>query len=152
MMDAFTKEAAARDITLAEANKANYLVRGYVTAYPTETGTEVSLVYDIFDAKKNRAQRLEDSFVVKSAAAADPWSSVDPAAISNLAAKSADDLAAFLATTPEALAEAQFASTTSNQTAPRSAPDEGQTTIQKKSPTLSVSAPKASDLNIAALH
>jgi hypothetical protein len=153
MMVAFTREAAARDITLADAKKADYLVRGYVTAYPTEAGTAVSFVYDVFDAKKNRAQRLEDSVIIKSATAGDPWSGVEPTAIASFVTKSADDLAAFLATTPEALAKAQPAAATVSNGAPtRSAPAEGRTIVQKTPPISSASAPKASDVNIAALH
>ncbi len=152
LTEAFTKEAAARDVTLVDAKKADYLIRGYVTAYQTETGTAVSLVYDVFDAKKKRAQRLEEGVVIKTAAAADPWSSVDAAAISNLAAKSADELAAFLATTPEALAKSQSASATAaNEPPARSAPEAGEIR-QTATPAPGASASKAGDVNVAALH
>jgi hypothetical protein len=103
MKDAFTAQASERNITLADPAKAAYLIRGYVTTYPVATGTAVAAVYDVFDAKKNRAQRLEDDVVVKSDGA-DPWSGFNTAAMDDLAARSADALAAFLITTPEALA------------------------------------------------
>lgn len=109
LKDAFAAQATERNITLADPAKATFLVRGYVTAYPAAEGTTIAAVYDVFDAKKNRARRLEDDVVVKTDGA-DPWSGIDPAAIDNLATKSADDLAAFLITTPEALAAAEPAS------------------------------------------
>ncbi len=100
--DAFAAQASERDIVLADPKKAAYLIRGYLTTYPAEKGTAVAVVYDVFDAQKRRAQRLEDGVVLKDAG--DPWSNIDDAALGALAAKSANDLAAFLATTPEALA------------------------------------------------
>ncbi len=106
MKDAFVAKAGQRDIALGDATKAAYLIRGYVTTYPAATGTTVAAVYDVFDAQKRRAQRLEDDVIVKSEGA-DPWSGFDAAAMDDLAARSADDLAAFLITTPEALAAAE---------------------------------------------
>ncbi len=106
MKDAFAAQANQRNINLAEPAKAAYLIRGYVTTYPAANGTTIAAVYDIFDAKKNRAQRLEDDVLVKSAGS-DPWSGFDAAAMDDLAARSAADLAAFLITTPEALAAAE---------------------------------------------
>jgi hypothetical protein len=106
LKDAFVAKASERDITLADPAKAAYLIRGYVTTYPAAAGTTVAAVYYVFDATKKRAQRLEDDIVVKSGGA-DPWAGFDAAAMQDLAARSADDLAAFLVTTPEALAAAE---------------------------------------------
>ncbi len=108
MRDAFAAQAAQKNITVADSQKAAYLLRGYVTSYPVEKGVAVAVVYDVFDAKKKRARRLENGVIVQSAEAA-PWPGFDDAAISGLAAKSADDLAAFLAMTPEAAAFAASA-------------------------------------------
>ena len=105
---AFVAEAGAREIQLTEAKTARYLVRGYLTAYPAQGGTALAYVWDIYDAGKQRAQRLTDGLIVKGAAA-DPWSLIDDKALVSIAAKSADDLAAFLTNTPEAIAAAKSA-------------------------------------------
>lgn len=99
----FAQEAATREISLAEPKTANYLVRGYISASPAEKGTSITYVWDVFDSKKNRAQRVSN-FVMIPATAPDPWSVVDDKALASLAARSADDLAAVLTNTPEAIA------------------------------------------------
>jgi hypothetical protein len=93
--------ARLRDIALVDAAKARYLVRGYLSASPTEDGTEIEYVWDVFTADKQRVQRLNDVVEVKGAGA-DPWAAGGEAVLASVAAKSADDLAAFLSNTPEA--------------------------------------------------
>jgi hypothetical protein len=93
--------AAARRITLAPPAKAHYLARGYVTASPIEGGAEVDIVWDVFTQDKKRAQRLSDAIAVKGAGD-DAWAMIDDAALNIIAAKCADDLAAYLSNTPEA--------------------------------------------------
>ncbi len=156
MKDAFTAQASERNITLADPAKAAYLIRGYVTTYPVATGTAVAAVYDIFDAKKNRAQRLEDDVVVKSGGA-DPWSGFDTAAVDALAARSADALAAFLVTTPEALAAPEPGSGSDTGRAPASRIAGRQTAARagaapSGSPQGPVVADGASSLSVAALR
>jgi len=163
MKDAFAAQAGERNIALADPAKAAYLIRGYVSTYPTATGTTVAAVYDVFDASKKRAQRLEDDILVKSDGA-DPWSGFNAAAINSLAARSADDLAAFLTTTPEALAVAGAGSgaasgaepairASARQMAARAAPSE-----QEAAPGTTMSGAMArrsavvSGLSVAALH
>jgi hypothetical protein len=96
-----TEAAVARRIAVASPAKARYLVRGYLTAAPIEGGAEVDLVWDVFTADKRRVQRLSDEIGVKGAGS-DAWAMVDDAALDSVAAKSADDLAAYLSNTPEA--------------------------------------------------
>ena len=93
--------AAARRIAVVDPAKARYLVRGYLTATPIEGGTEVDLVWDVFTPDKRRAQRLSDAVAVRGAGD-DAWASVGDAGVDSVAAKSADDLAAYLSNTPEA--------------------------------------------------
>jgi hypothetical protein len=149
---AFAQEAAERDITLADPKNANYLVRGYLNAAPAETGTSITVVFDIFDAAKKRALRLEDALFIKAVPAADdPWSVMDVASVGDVAAKTAEDLAAFLTNTPEALAGAK----TRTAAAPRQASPgaDGQTIVRgtpAKPPAFEAKAP--SDLSIAALR
>ena len=81
--------------------KARYLVRGYLTASPIEGGAEVDLVWDVFTPDKQRAQRLSDAIAVKGSGD-DAWAMIDDAGLNSVAAKCADDLAAYLSNTPEA--------------------------------------------------
>ena len=103
---AFASEAGSREIQLVDPKAARYQMRAYLTAYATEGGTAIAYVWDVFDSDKRRAQRLTDALVVKGTAA-DPWSVIDDKALASVAAKSADDLAAFLSNTPEAIAAAK---------------------------------------------
>ena len=93
--------AAARRIASAPPAKARYLVRGYLTASPIEGGAEVDVVWDVFTPDKKRAQRLSDAIAVKGSGD-DAWGMIDDAALNSVAAKCADDLAAYLSNTPEA--------------------------------------------------
>ena len=97
------REAVAHDIVIADAKKARYLVRGYLSAYATTDGAAVQYVWDVFNKDKQRTQRVDDVLEVKGQGA-DPWRIVGEAALASVAAKSADDLAAFLSNTPEAVA------------------------------------------------
>jgi hypothetical protein len=93
--------AAARQIAVAAPAKARYLVRGYLTASLVEGGVAVDYVWDVFTPDKQRAQRLSDSITVKGTGD-DAWAMVSDAALDSVAAKCADDLAAYLSNTPEA--------------------------------------------------
>ena len=93
--------ARSRDIVLVDAKAARYLVRGYLTANAAEGGADVEYVWDVFGPDKRRTFRLNDVVNVKGGGG-DPWTIVTPAALAGIAAKSADDLAAFLSQSPEA--------------------------------------------------
>jgi hypothetical protein len=100
------QEAEQRDIVVTDAGKAKYFVRGYLSAYPASSGATISYVWDVFDARRSRVQRVEDALTVQGSSS-DPWSLVDEKAITSLASKSADDLAAILSNMPEAIAAAR---------------------------------------------
>jgi hypothetical protein len=93
--------AAAQKIAVVDAAKARYLVRGYLTASEIEGGAEVDLVFDVFTPDKKRVQRLSDAIAVRGAGD-DAWAMIGDAGLDSVAAKSADDLAAYLSNTPEA--------------------------------------------------
>ena len=93
--------ARTRQLAVVDAAKARYLVRGYLSASPTDDGAEIEYVWDVFTADKQRVQRLNDAVEVKGAGG-DPWALAGEAVLTSVAAKSADDLAAFLSNTPEA--------------------------------------------------
>jgi hypothetical protein len=93
--------ARTRELAVVDAGRARYLVRGYLSASPTEDGAEIEYVWDVFTAQKQRVQRLNDVIEVKGAGG-DPWALAGEAVLTSVAARSADDLAAFLSNTPEA--------------------------------------------------
>jgi len=93
--------AAAREISVAPPASARYLVRGYLTAAPVENGARVDFVWDVFTPDKRRVQRLTDAILVQGSGD-DAWAMVDGAGLDSVAAKCADDLAAYLSNTPEA--------------------------------------------------
>jgi hypothetical protein len=104
--EALAHAADTRGVEVVDPKLAKYFVQMHLTAYPVPNGaTGLAYVSDVFDAKKNRAQRLSDDIVLKGSAA-DAWSLVDDKAVEAIAALSADDLAAFLSNTPEAVAAA----------------------------------------------
>ena len=101
---AFAKEAADREITMSDPQAAHFLVRGYLSAYPSEKGTDVAYVYDLFDANsRTRVSRINDVITVPGSGA-DAWALVDNRVMASLAGRSADNLAVLLAATPEARA------------------------------------------------
>ena len=103
--DQLAKAAASRAIVTTDPQSANYLVRGYLTAYPVDDGTAITVVWDVFDSQKRRTRRVDDTIAVQGSAE-DPWSVANAAVMASVAGKSADDLAAFLSNTPEAIAAA----------------------------------------------
>lgn len=101
---AFAKAAAAREITTADASTAHYLVRGYLSASAGDEGTDVTYVYDVFDANdQQRLDRLTDTLSVP-AKGADPWAQATDQVVTSLAGHSADALASMLAESPVARA------------------------------------------------
>jgi hypothetical protein len=104
--EAFMRAAEGREVAIVDAKLAKYFVQVHLSAYAAgKEATALAYVSDVFDARKNRAQRLGDDIVLKGSAA-DSWSLVDQNALDAIAARSADDLAAFLTNTPEAIAAA----------------------------------------------
>lgn len=101
---AFAKQAADREIAMADVASAHYLVRGYLSAYASDSGTDVAYVYDIFDANdQRRVDRVADVMAL-TGSAGDAWALVDDRVMASLAGRSADELAAALAATPVAQA------------------------------------------------
>lgn len=119
---AMSQALGARNVSSDEAGKAHYLIRGHMSAYAVEGGTAIGYVWDIYDSKRRRLQRLEDEIVVKGGAG-DAWAAVDDKALASIAGRSADEIAAFLSNTPEAIAAAGTSRTQSADasTAPQAA-------------------------------
>jgi len=88
--------AADRQVDLvALGSPARYRMRGYLSSGTGPDGSpELAFVWDVFDAEKRRARRLAGSSPV---ATDGDWAALDRDALENLAAKSMDEIALFLA-------------------------------------------------------
>jgi hypothetical protein len=116
LTSAIATAAADRDILVTDEKSAKYLVRGYVSAYPVEGGAAIAYVWDVFDSGRQRAQRMTDAITIKGSAE-EPWALADETALTDIAGRSADDWAAFLSSTPEAIAKSEQASKTAQASA-----------------------------------
>jgi len=97
-------QAGLRDVNLADVKAANYLVQGYLTAEPAEGGALYTVVYDVATAKKRLIQHIDERIFVPGAVAS--LDQISEAAMVQIAAKSAEDIAAVMTNTPEAVAAA----------------------------------------------
>jgi len=95
------REAATRQIELREVKGAKYLARGYFSAFTIGETTHFVYVWDVADSAKHGTQRVTDEVVVKGVSS-DPWGVFFAETVGQLAARSADDLAAVLSNVPEA--------------------------------------------------
>jgi hypothetical protein len=99
--DEIITQASARRIELvASGAKPRYRLKGYLTAYSTDTGdTALAVVWDVFDSTKQRAQRVTTT-TIASGQASDPWSRIGETQISKTTSQSMNQVAAFLAGSP----------------------------------------------------
>jgi hypothetical protein len=97
---ALARQLTAHGVVAADAGKARYLLRVYLSASPEQGGASLDYVVDVFDRDRVRQARLADSFEVKGAG--DAWSQMSAQALDSVAGACADNLAAFLSNTPEA--------------------------------------------------
>jgi hypothetical protein len=95
--------AAERKMEIVPGDKpARFRVRGYLTAQPTEDGqTALAFVWDVYDERKKRAQRVQGESLVRRGGGGDPWAGIDQTVVAKAASDSADAIATFLTTTPE---------------------------------------------------
>ena len=94
---AMSNEASVRRVDIVDpATNPRYRVRGYLAAEPTADGqTALSFVWDVFDAQKRRAQRMQGATVARSSSG--DWSGVDQSTVNKAASESMDQIAQFLA-------------------------------------------------------
>lgn len=96
--------ALAHQVQLIKGEQADYFVRLYMAASPSDSGVSLTYVWDVFDAQKHFQRRLEDRIAVSAANGSNAWAQMDEPTLTLLAERSAADLAGFLAQTPEARA------------------------------------------------
>lgn len=98
---ALAKAAGERKITLEEtkSDSTDYLMQGYLVADSTAKGTKMSYIWDISDAKGNRAHRINGEEIISSGPikkGTDPWTLVNDKIIASVASKTAAQLATWL--------------------------------------------------------
>ena len=97
-----TQELAQALVTAGKDNKltitpngtgSSYTLKGYLIATSERKGAKISYILDINDSKGQRVGRVSGEQLIPGRSGADPWSGVDSAAIRNLAAKIAPQIA-----------------------------------------------------------
>ncbi|MCG7391884.1 hypothetical protein MHY87_03065 [Microvirga sp. ACRRW] len=95
LLGELTNAASDRKVELVGTGaQARYRVRGYLSTTTEEGETKVSYVWDVFDAQKRRAKRLESSRAVTLASGS--ISAIDKGTLAKLAQSSMDEIAEFL--------------------------------------------------------
>jgi hypothetical protein len=95
LLDELSSAASDRKVDLVGSSaQARYRVRGYLSTATEDGETKVSYVWDVFDAQKRRAKRLEGSRPVTLASGS--ISTIDKETLAKLAQASMDEIAEFL--------------------------------------------------------
>ena len=126
LTEALVAAGKERGLTLLpEGGKANYTLRGYLVATSEGKGSKITYIWDVNDAQGSRVARVSGEEVVAGRSGADPWSSVDSAAIRSIAGKTASQLAASMprgrggsASSVAAVSDAAPAATAATASAP----------------------------------
>lgn len=82
-------------VARAPGGKGEYTLRGYIVAAREKAGSKISYIWDVTDQAGKRANRITGE-VFAPGSGADPWASVSPQVIQNIADKTAGQLAASL--------------------------------------------------------
>jgi hypothetical protein len=101
----FDKAAQSREVALAKPEAANYRLRAYLTVSPAQNGPRLSYLLDIYDRQGRRVQRLTEEIAVTPEATS--WEALDDKSLAAFADRGAEDVAAFLSNTSEAIAAAE---------------------------------------------
>lgn len=91
-------EAAARQIQVVARDGApRYRVRGYMATAGSGSSATVTYVWDVFDPQQRRSTRIAGEERV-AAQGRDAWTGIDDAAAARIAARSMDQIAAWMVT------------------------------------------------------
>lgn len=94
---AIARHAQARNLRLVRRTEptASYHVWGYLSAVGGDVGTNVTYVWDVLDQSGNRVLRFS-GIEITGAAKDDPWESVDASALDTVAARTVEDVYAWI--------------------------------------------------------
>jgi hypothetical protein len=108
LVDSLSAEAQARQMAIvSREGAAQYRVRGYLSVQVERNKTNVSWVWDVYDAERRRAFRLSGDEPA-GRGGRDAWAVADDRMLAKIARASIDQLASFL-NAPEAPAPAPAA-------------------------------------------
>ena len=107
------KYAQTRNLHLVRRSDATatYHVWGYLSAVGGDVGTNVTYVWDILDQSGNRVLRFS-GIEITGAADADPWASVDGSTLDTIAARTVEDVYAWINRLPQPSATGAAAAAT----------------------------------------
>ena len=108
MNELLVASAGQKNIPVVAPKEAEYTVRGYLVAAADAKGTKLSYIWDITDKGGKRAKRIQGDELIEGKKGGDPWALVDEPAMQRVAAKTSDDLIAWM---PASAAPASTAST-----------------------------------------
>jgi hypothetical protein len=94
---ALNKEAEARRLTIVPEGdpSATYLVKGYLSAIGDKGGTLLVYVWDVTDTSGHRLHRVTGQEPA-GGSGTDPWQGIDDQAVRTVAARTIDDLVAWV--------------------------------------------------------
>ncbi len=98
MNELLVASAGQKNIPVVAPKEAEYTVRGYLVAAADAKGTKLSYIWDITDKGGKRAKRIQGDELIEGKKGGDPWALVDEPAMQRVAAKTADDLIAWMPT------------------------------------------------------
>jgi hypothetical protein len=98
IVDQVGVEATRGRIAIAAnaSEQVDYTLRGYIVAARESTGTKVSYIWDVTNPTGARVHRITGEEVVNGAGAGDPWASISPQVIGVIAAKTGQQLTAWM--------------------------------------------------------
>jgi uncharacterized caspase-like protein len=88
-------DAATRALGFTISSDASHTVRGYLVAAIDQDRVKLSYIWDVTDKGEKRVERITGIEVVAYAGGKDPWASVTPQAIQQIATKAASSLNAW---------------------------------------------------------
>jgi hypothetical protein len=98
VQQAVITQASARSLDIVpRESDPRFRLKGYLTAYSVEDGTNLTFVWDVFDASRQRAQRVSVTTHSSRRGGEQPWAAISDADISKAAGQSLNGVAAFLA-------------------------------------------------------
>ena len=97
LTDALVSAGKERKLTLIPGSTgAPYTLRGYLVASAEKSGSKISYIWDVSDAKGQRVARVSGDEIIAKRSGSDPWSGVDSAALRSIAAKTTSQVLASL--------------------------------------------------------
>jgi len=126
-------------VAKSTSEKVEYTLRGYVVSAREKAGTKVSYIWDVTDPAGKRVNRVTGEETIAGAQGKDPWSSVTPQIVDQIANKTAGQLATWMPQPNHAAIASGAPATPANSTASPTSPAQNQVAAATPSPAPSAS-------------